>query len=600
MRISSLKIENFKSISKIEISNLPNFLVIVGANGIGKTSIFDAIIFVKSHIGPYSNQEHQWWKERILQHNPVKVGESKMKIEFEIQPTTEDEKKFTGGDNAKAGIIISLTNGKSSIELINEGNAGTLLSSWRKQKGIGAVELIPAQRNFPEGQVQLTSTRINEEDFLSRRTSNLQNKYHDAKQSFVNYCAHDAIKKDEPEIFPEVKSLIEKLLGKKIQINFDTNLVPTIEVEAYGGFVDIDTLSSGQRELFMTYVGIHSTKLADSIILFDEPDLHLHASLQKEVINYLKNLSKSGNQIFLATHALEMISETSEENLFHLTEFNGQSQLQRLVDQKEKLKIFREIGASKYTFVNFKKVVFLEGLSDYLIFQQATPSEYELRFEPTGGISKLGPEILEKASQVESFYMIKDRDFLDDSEISSQDAKYNHKVRFLKRRHIENYILDSDELFEIYKKFGDGQYGSKEELLAELYRISQEQLQQTIVDYYMYKHSENTNPPRITLQNGNTAEHGLSEILKTKESRLQNTIEKIPSDVSEIKSKLETNWQDNWLIYSSGKNILKAFTHSHISSKTMDDVRDLVSIKWDEKKQLPNEIQEILKEISTG
>ena len=70
--------------------------------------------------------------------------------------------------------------------------------------------------------------------------------------------------------------------------------------------------------------------------------------------------------------------------------------------------------------------------------------------------------------------------------------------------------------------------------------------------------------------------------------------------MSDIKSKLEPNWQDNWLINSSGKNILKAFTHSHISSKSMDDVRDLVSIKWDEKKQLPNEIQEILKEISTS
>ena len=79
MRISSLKIENFKSISKIEISNLPNFLVIVGANGIGKTSIFDAITFVKSHIGPYSHQERNWWQQKILLQNPVKVGESKMK-----------------------------------------------------------------------------------------------------------------------------------------------------------------------------------------------------------------------------------------------------------------------------------------------------------------------------------------------------------------------------------------------------------------------------------------------------------------------------------------------------------------------------------------
>lgn len=598
MKISSINIENFKSITKIEVTNLPDFIVLVGENGIGKSSIFDSISFVKSHIGPYSPQDVNWWNNRILLQNPIKTGESKMKIEFEIEPTTNEEKRFTGNSNAKAGIKLELVNGEITIEKTDEGNAGTLLRSWRKQQGVGAIEMIPAQRTFPEGAVQLASINEDVEQIFSERTSNLQNKYRNAKQYFVNYAAHDSIKKDDPQVFPQVKQLVETLLGRRVKIDFDSNLMPSIQVESLGGYVNIDTLSSGQREVFMTYVGIHSTKLSNSIILFDEPDLHLHASLQKEVLRYLKNLSNSGNQVFLATHSLEMISETSEENLFHLTEYKGQSQLKKLEDEKEKLEIFRKLGASKYTFVNFKKIVFLEGQSDYLIFHKATPSEYSLRYEQIGGISKLTPEILDDASKVESFYMIKDRDFLDNSEITSQETKYHDKVKFLRRRHIENYILDSDEFFEIYQKHGDGQFSTKDDLVKEIYRISELQQEQTIADYYLSKHGENANPPQVSLTSGETAEKGLTNVLKTKEGRLTNTINKIPNDVSAIRTVLQTNWKNDWLIYSSGKNILKAFTASHISNKSMEDIRDLVSVKWDEKKYLPNDIDTILKQIA--
>lgn len=598
MKISSLTIENFKGITNINIQNIPNFVVLVGENGVGKTSIFEAIGFVKSMVGPYTRNDQDWWRSRIMQQPPIRIGADEMKIIVEIEPTTDQEKQLAQNKIARAGVILKrVSSPNPQTEIIAENNVQQLLQSWKKLEGIGGVELIPANRAFPEGQVTLQSKNPNPDDFYSRRTAQLQNKYHDAKQLFVNFAAHDALRPNEQKTFPDVKNLVETLLGKKVEINFDENLMPKIQIESGNGLVDIDTLSSGQRELFLTYVGIHSAKLSNSIILFDEPDLHLHASMQKEVIRYLMNLSSSGNQLFVATHALEMIIETPEQNLFHLSNHSESSQLKPLKDEKDKLELFKKLGASKYTFVNFKKIVFLEGPTDYLIFHQSTPSEYGLRFEQIGGISNLTPQILEEASSIESFFMIRDRDFLNDDEITSMKSKYKNKIKFLSRRHIENFILDSDELFEIYQKYGNGKFLTKDELINELFSISQNQLEQTIADYYIYKHGENTNPPRIHLKTNETAEEGLNSILQIKETRLKKSISDIPQDITSIRTDLSKNWNSKWLTYCSGKNVLRQFSEKEFSSKSLEDIRDLVSTKWDERKQLPKELDQILREI---
>ena len=599
LKITSILIENFKNITRIDISNLPDFVVVVGENGIGKTSIFDAISFLKSFVGPYSSQDTQLTQNKMNQQNPIRMGTTRMKIAMEIEPTTDEERRITNKNNATAEIQVSFDGTRFTFQPRDENNAAQLLQLWGNQQESSAMEIIPANRVFPEGPLQLQSSQPNIEQELIQRTSQIQNKYQDSKQKFVGFLLHDKLIDDEPKVFPDLQNLITALLGKQIRIAFDSKTrQPKIEVEATGGFVDVDTLSSGQRELFMTYVGIYVQKFSNSIILFDEPDLHLHASLQKEVLKYLRNLSTSGNQVFLTTHALEMISETNEKNLFHLTSFSTDSQLKPLMDEKDKVEIFKKLGASKYTFVNFKKVVFLEGPSDYEIIQTASPGELGLRFEVIDGISKMTPEILDEASQVESFFMINDRDFLSDSEISEKDSKYHSKIKYLKRRHIENYILDSDEFYEIYRKYGTGTYTSKEDFVAHLLDISKDQLEQTITDCFLARHQGNTYPPKIVVQNSQSSEDALRNAFTTTENRLQTHIASIPTNVAAIRTELDGDWPNVWLKYASGKNILIAVGNKDFSPrKTMENIRELVSAKWDET-QLPQELLDILQEIS--
>jgi hypothetical protein len=342
-----------------------------------------------------------------------------------------------------------------------------------------------------------------------------------------------------------------------------------------------------------------SLKLKNSIILFDEPDLHLHATLQRKVLQHLLRISDSGNQLFIATHALEMISEAKEENIYHLSKYVGESQLKNLNSEKDKLAVFNQLGASKYTFVNFKKIVFLEGISDYNLLRDAT-KRYNLRYEHIGGISKLTPEILQNASHIESFFMIRDKDFLDLDEIMKEESKYNNRVCYLKRRKIENYILDDDALYEVINKTDKSSFKTKYELIKKLFEIATEQIEQTIVDCYVFRSTRDVNLPEMRLKKGERAESGLRDAFNTKESRLKNSINRLDEEIPKFRAKIKENWNDTWLTYCDGSNVLKQFSDRYGAGKSFEDIRDMVSIIWDTKGILPKELDDLVRKIASS
>jgi hypothetical protein len=64
MRIHSIHIENFKAITRLDLADLRDTVVIAGPNGCGKSCLFDAIRLLKSAYGGYHpNEWHQWFGE---------------------------------------------------------------------------------------------------------------------------------------------------------------------------------------------------------------------------------------------------------------------------------------------------------------------------------------------------------------------------------------------------------------------------------------------------------------------------------------------------------------------------------------------------------
>lgn len=55
MRILSFRIENFRNLRLAESSSVPDFIVICGGNGCGKSALLEALMTAKEHAGSYGN-----------------------------------------------------------------------------------------------------------------------------------------------------------------------------------------------------------------------------------------------------------------------------------------------------------------------------------------------------------------------------------------------------------------------------------------------------------------------------------------------------------------------------------------------------------------
>lgn len=102
MKITKLKIENFKAIKNIALENLSNTILIAGPNGCGKSCIFDSVRLLKSLIGGYQENEWQLWfnefqikpqniRQEITKLFQTEDRELKIEAQFEF---SNDEKDF--------------------------------------------------------------------------------------------------------------------------------------------------------------------------------------------------------------------------------------------------------------------------------------------------------------------------------------------------------------------------------------------------------------------------------------------------------------------------------------------------------------------------
>lgn len=69
-------------------------------------------------------------------------------------------------------------------------------------------------------------------------------------------------------------------------------------VSSPSGTVDIDDLSSGEKKIFNTYLHFHQSRPRGAVVLFDEPDIHLHPEFARRYVEVLRKEAE-GNQFWI-------------------------------------------------------------------------------------------------------------------------------------------------------------------------------------------------------------------------------------------------------------------------------------------------------------
>ena len=147
--------------------------------------------------------------------------------------------------------------------------------------------------------------------------------------------------------------------------------VPKIKVKDkyLNNHVEVNYKGNGfQRYMILSLLELYrKQKIGDGyILLFEEPEIFLHAGAQKKLLGILKDFSLRG-QVILTTHSPIFIDNSNTETTCLLYKNNGETRIRKLESQ---LQILEELEIRPSDIYLSNGVIFVEGPSDVLILKK--------------------------------------------------------------------------------------------------------------------------------------------------------------------------------------------------------------------------------------
>jgi len=169
--------------------------------------------------------------------------------------------------------------------------------------------------------------------------------------------------------YSKINKKLEQFLGIRFRLENYNKSNDSFSLRLYKQSKQINfyELSMGQKSILFLIFAIYCYDINSGLLVIDEPELHLHASMQKIYLKILKEASDNDNlQIIMATHSGIFIDESTIRNTYRFQNILDHSNITNpnSINQKQKdlLKILTYTDSSRIFFAD--KVILVEGDTD--------------------------------------------------------------------------------------------------------------------------------------------------------------------------------------------------------------------------------------------
>jgi AAA15 family ATPase/GTPase len=448
MRISKIHVRNFKRFDDLLIDGIPassKLVLLIGSNGSGKSSLFDAFGFadrIIKHKFTKGTIPFNYEEDKLNYFYKKRISEVKVTLCFD---NNKEKSEFTGSPNGAVYDVSSTwsTNGVSSFY----GRTSFRQIPRLTRTALGQYGPIDFQNDSDRPQFFIERDNRFENDIekitetIVREIFRSQNSSEEIRQKYI-----DPINLALNNIFGhgngtklELIEIIPPLEGKVAQITFKKG----------HSEIHYDYLSAGEKEVFNLLMNLLSrgSLYQDTIYYMDEMDLHLNTRLQ---FNLLKEITENwipeNCQLWTASHSLGFIEYAKQSEHASIIDFDDLDfdYSQILVPVEKDNSAVYEIAVGKdflpSLFQN-KSVIFVEnndkdfyanlGLTDTVLVCANDRNSVYHRVRTT------------------DYKGLVDRDFLSDDDIE-QIKKENPRLSILNYYSVENYLYHPDNLEEYY------------------------------------------------------------------------------------------------------------------------------------------------------
>jgi len=451
MKITKLELKNFKrfddlTIDLTSLAEPAKLVLLIGTNGSGKSSVFDALEFTNN-----------------LAKSDVKIGEpsksdyySKNKeTRYQIDMTFDNERSFhsdfflirdsqipNNGFYGRTSIrqIPKLTRtviGKENLAFENDSDRPRIF--------------IDRDNRFENDIEKITVSIL--ADVFRKNTTTEQ-----IKESYINPInrAFDNVFDADDNTKVKLISFSPPSEGKTAEILFEKG----------SSQIPYDFLSSGEKEIFNILLNLLTRKeyFTDTIYFLDEIDLHLNTLLQKNLLKEItENWIPDNCQLWTASHSLGFIEYANEAAHAAIIDFDSLNfDVPQIIipSPKNNFDVF-EIAVNKDFLSKVfedKKIIFSENTD--------TPLYNNLHIKDTIFFNAQNKaDVFHKAKNNPSYNGLIDRDYLLDEERIDLQERYKN-LNVLNYYSIENYLFHPENLDEYYK--GVGKEFNKEDYISSI------------------------------------------------------------------------------------------------------------------------------------
>ncbi|MBE3108898.1 MAG: ATP-binding protein [Acidobacteria bacterium] len=474
MRIESIKAKDALPVKRFEVERLSDVIVLAGANGVGKTRLMQAI--VSAFQQPNPSNPVQLCIQATSPAERTDWGKATLDTSDQLDCDLLAKSLHKSRQRTRwHGSVIHFESDRTIQRIAPYSFSWDIVDPWEESIGWN-LTFAGLKARFQDTLHSIFRKVQSRRDKIARRAEELM-------RSGANTMTLDF-----PDPTLPFKEAFSQLVAPKKLLDADPKS-QNLLYELDGQQFDINTLSSGEREVVNVVFDFILRNPADCIVLFDEPELHLHPELSYKLLQTLRTVG-TRNQFVFCTHSPDIITASLDQSVIFISpprSDNG-NQAVCVKEEDQTNQALRLLGQSIGIVALGKRIVLIEGSNaslDKQVYGQILRALHPgLVLVPCGGkdtirsFSHLVSTVLDRTIWGVDFFMLCDHDAAVAEGGAIGKPGFQQRLRLLPRYHLENYFLDPNLLAACFASMvpEDSWLGSPEAVERRLQELATETL----------------------------------------------------------------------------------------------------------------------------
>jgi energy-coupling factor transporter ATP-binding protein EcfA2 len=425
-------------VKRFEVDTLTDVIVLAGANGVGKTRLMQALVSafqgpspknaVQFHVQATSPEERADWGKTCLDTS------SQQDCQLLVKSLQKNRQRTRWRSS-----VLHFESDRTIQQIAPYSFSWDIADPWEESIGWN-LTFGGLKARFQDTLHSIFRKVQSRRDKIARKAEELMRD------------GVDTMTLDFPDPTLLFKEAFSQLVAPKRLLDADPK-AQHLRYELDGKEFDINTLSSGEREVVNVVFDFILRNPVHCIVFFDEPELHLHPELSYKLLQTLRTVG-SNNQFIFCTHSPDIITASLDQSVVFISPSrpdNG-NQAVMVKEDDETNQALRLLGQSIGIVALGKRIVLIEGANaslDKQVYGQILRSRHpSLVLVPSGGkdtlrsFSVLVSHVLDRTIWGVEFFMICDRDAAPADTLAAATTEPRPRLQVLPRYHLENYFLD--------------------------------------------------------------------------------------------------------------------------------------------------------------